>query len=120
MEAIQIDKIKNEVANRYYSNKWNKDMETNWRTVIHEFLQGRISIDSFLELENEVISKVAKQVAERQREMCNKKAKIKIVAHYEKLPKDTKSLPFTSKLGSSWKFYIDQKSILNAPIPEII
>lgn len=109
MDAIDIKAIKDEVAKKHGYKTFNEFLFDNW---LHD--------QEMNEVIDEVILEVAKQVAERQREMCNKKAKIKIVAHYEKLPKGTKSLPFTSKLGSSWKCYIDQKSILNAPIPEII
>jgi hypothetical protein len=111
MESINTKAIKDAVAIKNGYRDWNHFLDV--------LSCGEPIEEAQESVFNEVISEVAKQVAERQREMCNKKAKIKIVAHYEKLPKGTKSMPFTSKLGSSWKCYIAQKSILNAPIPEI-
>ena len=64
---IEIQKVKDDVA---LKNGFNK-----WQGVIQYLREGLISYRELDNLENEVISEVAKQVAERQRYICAKKAR---------------------------------------------
>lgn len=59
---IEIQKVKDDVA---LKNGFNK-----WQGVIQNLREGLISYQELEKLENEVISEVAKQVAERQKQNC--------------------------------------------------
>lgn len=87
MEAIDTKAIKDAVAKKYGYN--------NWDEILRHFRLEYLTFIDMKHVENEVISEVAKQVAESQRMICADKAQ----EYYES---------------------INYIGILNAPIPEII
>lgn len=97
---IEIQKVKDDVA---LKNGFNK-----WQGVIQYLRGGLISYQELDKLENEVISEVAKQVAEAQKMICANKSRaiLGLRLNTGKPPKHTA--------------HIDKESILNAPSPEII